>query len=72
MPLNIEAKLDTTLYASSLDCRYTLHVNLGSMPPKPLGTSSSEYCAIEYSVHLSIIDSSIIFPKPYLLLDIIS
>ena len=49
---------------------YKLQVNLGSVPPFPSGTSSSQYLARLNKVYLSIFvkskSGSIYFPSPYL------
>ena len=64
MALNVDAKSLRTLYASSCLAKYTLQVNLGSSPPFPSGTSSSQCFAIWKRAYLSISLSSMKSPRP--------
>ena len=70
IPLNVEATSFNTLSASEASLRYKFAVNLGSSPPLPSETNSSQYLAILYNAYLSIWELSIYFPSPYLLFDI--
>jgi hypothetical protein len=71
IPLNTLKKSLSNFSDSSCLFKYTLQVNLGSVPPFPSGTSSSQNFAIWNNLYLSISDKSksgsINLPIPYLL-----
>ena len=64
IPLKIVAISLRTLYASVALVKYKFALNLGSVPPLPSGTNSSQYLAILYNEYLSMSASSINPPSP--------
>ena len=64
MPLNILAISLKTFVASAVLLKYKFAVNLGSSPPSPSETKSSQYFAISKREYLSIKDVSTKSPIP--------